>query len=445
MPWTETSPGRFERPFSSLEDAHRALGAEGAPLGREHYSVSSTATFRIKQSAQEDATSILQDAWKAMRYRHPTIAAFPQDERYVYETPNPAAVESWLKETFIVVSSPTSVDGLHATFKPGKLAKLYYLPSYSEIMIHSSHWRIDGIGIIQLLNHVFEFVANPHPVIFGDESKNLSPGLDEVLGIPEPWTEEAGKAGQIALMDLLNGLPTIGMKTKPEQIPGATRRRRMTLSIKETSAIIAGCKSKGFSVTSGVHAAVVRVTQKQCDPAIPATRYTGLLPWDFRKYCPPPYNGADHAVTSYHSGFWGTIQPGSFLENAAQWKQIYARDPTSKEWRVFDWHAAYVRFGTKLTTSPRPEGYIMPTEPDISSLGDIDQYVRGSYGDNVKIEDVWLGVETLMRSIMTHVWTRQGRLNFSACFNENFYDADFVAKYLEDVKDELLEGLEVRS
>lgn len=301
MPWKEISPGRFERPFSSLEDCYLTLGAKPNDLGRENYAESISAKFRIKQSAQE-VTSILQKAWKAMRYRHPTIAAFPEEGKYVYKIPDPAAVESWLKETFIVVNSPTSVDDLYATFKPAKLAELYYIPSKSEIMIHCSHWRIDGIGLLNLLNHVFEFVANPHLILFGDETKNLSLGLDEVMSIPEPWTKEAGQAGENALLNYLKELPTIGMKTKPEQIPGASRRRRMTLSMKETSAIIAGCKSKGFSVTSGIHAAVVRVAQKQCDPTIPATKYSTMLIWDFRKFCPPTYDGSDHAVGIYFSG-----------------------------------------------------------------------------------------------------------------------------------------------
>ena len=442
MPWKEISPGRFERPFSSLEDSYLTLAAKPNALGREYYTLSISAKFRVRQSSQ-DVTSILHGAWKAMRYRHPTIAAFPEEGKYVYEIPDPAAVESWLQETFVVVTSPTSVDELYATFKPAKVAELYYIPSKSEIMIHCSHWRIDGIGLLYLVNNLFEFVANPHPVHFGDENKNLSLGLDEVMSIPEPWTEEAGQAAESTFMDYVKELPTIGMKTKPEQLPGASRRRRMTLSIEETSAVIAGCKSNGFSVTSGIHAAVVRVAQKRCDPAIPATKYSTMLIWDLRKYCPPPYDSADHAAAIYFSAFGGTIQPGSFLDNAAQWKKLYLRDPTSKEWRVFDWHAAYWRLLAKTYSSPLPEGYIAQTEPTISNMGDIDQYVKGSYGDNVEIEDIWLGVEMLTRQIVTHIWTRQGRMNFSAIFNENFYDADFVASYLEDVKNELMEGLEV--
>lgn len=388
----------------------------------------------------------MKEAWKAIRYRHPTIAAFPDSGKYVYEVPDSVAVDCWLEETFTTVSPPTTTDDLHATFKPGKYAQLYYIPRTSEIMIHSSHWRIDGIGYLHLLHHFFEAVANPKPVNFGNEGKNLSPGLDEVMSIPEPWTEEAGQAGQNALIDYFKNLPTIGMKTGPEQVPGATRRCRMTLSPEETSAVIAGCRSKGFSVTSGIHAAVVCVAQKQADPDIPATKYTSLLPWDFRKYCPAPYDGADHPVASYHSGFPGTLKPSTFLENASQWREIYSRDPTSKEWGVFDWHAAYVRFAITSFTQPPPPGFIPPTEPGISSLGNIDQFVKGEYGDGaVEMEDLWLGVETLTRQILSHVWTRQGRMTLSACYNKNFYDADFVEEYLNDVKGELLKGLGIEA
>lgn len=238
------------------------------------------------------------------------------------------------------------------------------------------------------------------------------------------------------------------MKTKPEQVFGATRRCRLTLSPEWTSAVIRECKNKGFSVTSGIHAAVVCVAQKKADPDIPATKYTSLLPWDFRKYCPAPYNGADHAVVSYYSGFTGTIKASAFLKNAAQWQKIYSRNPTSKEWGIFDWHAAYVRFAITSFTQPPPPGFITLTEPGISSLGNIDQFIKGAYGNSdggIVIRDVWLGVETLTRQILSHVWTRQGQMSFSACYNENFYDADFVEGYLQDVMEELTKGLGIEA
>ena len=440
MPWKEVSPGRFERAFSGLEDYYQAIGALGAPLNRENYSISSSAKFRINQRG-EDVAAALQHAWKAMRYRHPSIAAFPDGGMYVYKVPDAEALDSWMAETFITVSPPRTTDDLLATFTPAKLAKLYYLPHTSEVMVHSSHWRIDGIGYLHLLHRFFEAVADSSLIEFGDEGKNLSPGLDEVMSIPEPWTEEAGQAGQNALMDYSKELPTIGMKTKAGQVPGATQRCRMTLSPEETSAIIAGCKSNGFSVTSCVHAAIVCVAQQKGDSGIPATKYTSLFAWDFRKYCPPPYDGADHPVASYHSGFPGTIRPSTFLDNASQWQKIYSRNPTSKEWGVFDWHAAYIRFGiTSLTQTP-PPGSTVPTDPSLSSLGDIGSLVKAKYGDTVEVVDIWVGVETLTRQIATHIWTWEGRMSFSACFNENFYDADFVEEYLKNVKEELMKGL----
>ena len=103
MSWKEISPGRFERPLDSIELFFQALAAGGAPLKREHWTVTAVAKLQRKASADNTETA-LKHAWKTMRYDHPQIACFADGATKVYEVPDDDAVDSWMASTFIVES-----------------------------------------------------------------------------------------------------------------------------------------------------------------------------------------------------------------------------------------------------------------------------------------------------------------------------------------------------
>lgn len=59
-----------------------------------------------------------------------------------------------------------------------------------------------------------------------------------------------------------------------------------------------------------------------------------------------------------------------------------------KEWNVFDWHAAYVRFAMTSFTQPLSPDFTAPTEPGVSNLGDLNRYIEIKYDDDVEVLDV---------------------------------------------------------
>ena len=176
--WKETSPGHFERPFDSIERFFLAIGRGSLALNREHWAVSIFAQFESNAS-REDTETALRHAWKTMRYDHPSLASIAREEIKMYEVPDQVALDAWLDRTFILESASTTKDELLALFRPSALASLHYLPHTSEILIHSSHWRIDLVGAISLLQNLFSAVDKPRPIDFGDEAANLSPSRDE--------------------------------------------------------------------------------------------------------------------------------------------------------------------------------------------------------------------------------------------------------------------------
>ena len=131
---------------------------------------------------------------------------------------------------------------LYNTFKPTALATLHYLPRTSEILFHSFHWRIDGIGSLRLLDRCFGALAESRLVEFGDEGKNLSLSLDEAANVP--------------------------VRTTPKT---------------EQAAIISGCKANDLSVTVATHAANFRATQSDADAETSGNKHTTWLPFNLRR------------------------------------------------------------------------------------------------------------------------------------------------------------------
>jgi len=443
MAWVEKGQGRFERPFDSMERFHKASGAVGHRFGREHFSLTSTVKFRFDLSLG-DVAKALKQAWRSTRFRYPQIAAFAQGDTYVYEVPDSTALNSWLAQTFILESSTLTTDELQASFEPQKLATLHYLPQSSEILFHTAHWRIDGMGTLQFWNSFFEMLANPVSVEFGEEYRNLTIALDEVANVPKQVTPEMEQVSTARLMEFLTILPSIGLPTLPEQIPGATRRHEVEFDPQCTSAIIAKCKREEISVTAAIHGAVVSATQEMADPSVPASKYTTFTFFDLREHCPFPNDGKDYAFSVFHIGLPASFQPSTFLSNAKELKKIYARPFSTPDENLWAFLPCYVDMVTKMVSQPPPPDTLPASEGNLSSLGLIDKYVKAKYG-KIEIVDFWLGVEMITRIPIIHSWTRQGKMKFNLSYNEKFFSQENAKDFLEKVLSILLQGLGVRS
>jgi len=437
MSWKEVSPGRFERPFDSMELFFRSLAAGGAPLKREHWAVTAVAQFRLVSPA-DDTVTALRQAWKTMRYEHPEIACFAEGTSKVYEVPDDAALESWVASTFMVESAKTA-DDMFSSFQPSKLAKCYYLPRSSEILIHSSHWRIDGIGALHLLHNFFTALAKPRKIVFGEEATKLSPGLDDAANFSIETTEDTEAAATKLLMEFAGNLPSVGLPVELSQIPGGTRRVELVFSTEETSSIIGGCRNRNLSVAVASHAALVTATQQLAPTELSCCNYTSWGAINFRPYLPSPYNNSNaHPVAVYMLGVPITLVPSGFAENASKLKEQYKRFTSPVESNLHSIVVPYVQKVTSMLNQPPPPNMPAPTEPLLNSVGVLDRYLARTFGDTVEVTNFWLGAEMLTKQLDFFVWTWQGRMSLNATYNEHFYKAEFVEAFLERVKGILL-------
>ncbi len=440
MPWKETSPGRFERPFDGVERFYRAAASAGAPL--EQWSVTTVAQIRLNLPASEIVTA-LQHAWKTIRYDNPQIACTEQGDTNVYVVPDETALATWMKDTFIVATSQTA-DGLLSTFARSPSATLHYLPQTSEVAIHCSHSRMDGIGALHLLHQLFKALAEPRRISFGAESKNLSPGLFDAAGIPTDVTPEIQQAVTGLLTNLASSQPSLGLPTiVSNQIPGPTQRRELRLGTHKTNAVVNACKDRGLGVTAAVHAALILATQQLSPPESAGRKYTSWCLVNLRPYCQPPYNSDTYPVALYHGAVVKTIAPSSFLQDALELQSVYKQSWKPSQSNLLTTLSHFTETLAPMIGQPPPPGTDPPSEPLLSNLGVVDRYIQSRYGDKVEVKEFWMAVEMLTRQAELHVWTFHGDLALSASFNENFYEGEFIESFLSRIQAILLQGLNV--
>lgn len=307
---------------------------------------------------------------------------------------------------------------------------------------------MDGIGALHLLHQVFKALAEPRSVVFGTESKNLSPGLFDATGTSTSVTPEIEEAVANMVTKLVDNQPSLGLRTiASNQIPGSTRRRELRFGTQRTYAAVKACKDRGIGVTAAVHAALIIATQQFAPPELAARKYTSWCVFDLRPYCQPPYDSASYPVASYHGGILASIAPSSFLPNALELQSIYKRSWHPSQSDLLATLSHITETMAPMMSQPPPSNIPPPSEPVLSSLGVVDRYIHSRYGDKVEVEvkDFWLAVETLTRQVEVHVWTFQGNLTLSACFNEQFYEAKFIEGFLAKIQAILFHELNIES
>lgn len=447
MPWKQVSADAYERPLDSLERLWVDSGAAGSQAGEENFALSVLTQIEFDTLPQEAAERALRHAWKTMRYEFPRIASFVDGDKLRYEIASDnAAAESWLAETFIVVSSMDADDMFPRLKSPSPGAVLYYFPRRLEVVLNASHWLIDGIGSLLLLDRFLEYTASPRDdstLAWGTEAKNLTPSFDEVLSISSKMTlQEAEAASDKLLTDFAMHLPTISLPTTPSPKPNSTtHRQELCLSAEETSSIVSACKARNLTVTAACHAALTAATQALSTADTVAQNYAAWAVFNLRKYCPVPYNRSVFAVAVAFTGIPFAFNPGTFVTNAAvlnsYYKDVFA-NPSATMPIIGPLNTKMMQIFTAPSTSGKPS----QSAPGLSSIGITNRHLRDSYGDGkLKVTRFWLGGALMNTQIWVHLWTWNGRLTFSSIFNDGVYARETVHHFLDKITNVLRKEL----
>ncbi|KAJ0423243.1 hypothetical protein BJY00DRAFT_59253 [Aspergillus carlsbadensis] len=437
--WKQVSATRWERPLTGMEDYLVETGRASIELcnGRQQYNIFSKVRVEIDVPDVEYA---LRQAWKQLRYKQPAIAATLDGDRKVYESPNEAGLEEWMKSTFIV-SDVRDTDTLVS--KPIHQATLYYLPNTSEIVLRAHHWVIDGIGTIMFWHCFMQALASPNPNLpFGDEQVRLSAPHDEVLGYTGSPTPKQSSDTTAMITGYLQSLPGIGLPSEIGKAPAAACHNQERIFSKEiTAEIIAACKEKNISVTSAVQAAYVCMLVKHADPASNRTRYTTANEFDTRPYLPSPHSTASFAVGVYYVPMPFTVDlPASYMDIAQALHKHYQTSlKGSPETVKLTPH--YCHIIAALSKTEQFKSAPPATDGFVSSLGVVENHLHHQYGETVTVSDFKIGLDVVLGTSAFLFYTFDGRLRMAYSFNDGYERLEKVKEYLEDVERILREEL----
>lgn len=457
MPWLEVSTGHYQRPIGENEKFIKAVGDRAHSSDREHWSITCSVSFVLRgsRSSEEDTLSVqLRSGWKALRFEHPSIASTAEKETLDYLVPDNDSLQKWAEETFFIHDAKMTTDNLIASFKPHPSFTAHYLPGSSQIVLHTAHWRTDGLGALQILNAFFEEWSkvteiDPAELPWGQEVERLVPSVEEVLSLPVIATPEIEAAAEQYISTLAYAKGAVGLSYKGDEstLPSGTRSARLRLSETDTKVISEACKSRGIGILSAVHASVAAITYVGASESSKNKHYSSTIRLSLRPHLPKPYSSARSASGLYTGGYFCKVPASqSWKKNSEQYDDEYRRGVTIDFLRARRQYA--LRVQDLQRKAPAPAEGPPPSEIDISSVDDAELLVNPihrSGNGSIHIVDVSVGVETLTRQMYCFVWTFRGQLDFNLVYNEAYYDADFAEELLGKLKEVLQRELDGRS
>ena len=522
---TQAPEKAYARPLGTLENFFKKLADTGIPVNREHWTISLVLGLEFPSSVDDPAACLVR-AWQVLRHRYPALGATvipppaatavsprsEEEEAVPTLAVDPFDAEAWTRETFIVHDGGARAEALFEQLRPTRTATCHWVPGPRQLIFRSSHWRIDGVGIAMLGHEFMAALADvlsrgpdagfddytthqklpnlpldpPLEVLAqkftGAESRDDDNGDDDVPS--RPGTPPALAAGADALVgEFLKGLPSIGLPTREGSetaAPGSTTRISMRFDAATSARITTACRARlGVSVTSAVHAAVIRVTASFPQHPLASRAYSAFTPVDLRRVlAAAASNGGDSPspLGLLHSGLPVCIEEMAgpagasksfeavarelgavYSQDLVRFRKYVGADGREQFLSLFELAAPYVRRTTRLFNTPPPPGFPPVQNPDVSSLGKLERYIQREYefGENaelaassnaaqqskVGVADIWMGTEILWRSMQFHTWSWRDEITLSLCFNQSFYDDAFAQDILGKVAKELLVGL----
>ncbi|USP73304.1 hypothetical protein yc1106_00578 [Curvularia clavata] len=438
--WKETRPGRWERPQSYLERMNILTRNVPNAIGRDNWAKNAVAKLRFDPEIKDPAP-YLETAWKQVRYNHPEIAAFPHNGNYVYRIGDATSIALWVSATFSVVEGKT-VDELLGRIPRNEQMMCYFLRDTSEILIWSPHYRVDARGAIFCLNHLVESLANMNPdLVFGGCAKNLTPSMESTLHIKHEKTPTIQAQAESRLAALESHKPALELKPNiKSQRPGYTQRHFVKFSKRDTKAIMDCCDTAALSLDVVLHAALISAAVKLA-PADEPRSFMASFHCNLRVLIPEG-EAPEDSPTSYTSVITTEVivSPRTDFDSYyAQLAPVYATGyaPYLQSSPHFYKLVEERLLAPELGTNGETDGQL---QPRFAFLGSVDDHLAKDVGDGlVKVEDFWLGAETLTLRMMVHTWVWDNQLVVSVCYNQNYWDRETAESLLGGMQETLID------
>ncbi|KAI8963634.1 hypothetical protein F5Y11DRAFT_140170 [Daldinia sp. FL1419] len=495
LQWEESQDGVWVRDIDECETFYNHLIRSGEGC----YPVTACAAFVVEPSAVKTTNhseerrieDTLRKAWKLLHYDHPSLRSYVERNaddgrwRRIYSTfRNKDDEQRWLDSTFKVIDADG--DPLHwfnNTSAPFKISTLFLIkPKESgkyqrHVFLRSPHDITDGVGVLQLLNNLFNHAALVYQQgiqlilpAWGNEHEMLSPCLHHVTEIPETFTESQTERfkeiqtnnGSTYTHPGLLSLPASSKSTTSE--PGNRQRVALSVPKSTTEKILHSCKAvaPGVSVThvftSALALALSELQPKKEEPY--TVRYANQSMINLRPLCRDPYNTPKHAAAAYHNvsaqalGIDLTVPASTDANNGHDANQlpriaIQVRDyfntirPTSpKDENIIFAPLVFKSLTPPLGLDPHAVSDTPFCPVPLSSIGNISSMVSPKHGP-FELTNVWAASEPIGAGVAVFLTSWDGRIGLSGVFDTRYHNTEYIEKFLERILACALKGLNI--
>ncbi|PSR81493.1 hypothetical protein BD289DRAFT_439026 [Coniella lustricola] len=465
MSWAQTTPGHWQRQLGENERMIKWIGDQAHSADKEQWSIHATGTFVVSATTgggvltgeSNELWQRMRRAWMCLRFQHPGMASTADQEGQMlyYNVPSDSeTLEAWADESLhrLSMSPPTAIADLVASLGHAPYTIGYFIPDSGQFLLHTSHWRTDGYGVLQLLAAFFEAVAaddpdDPKTLAWGEEPSRLAPSIEEVLELPKEPTNEIRRAAALCLASGRHVLGSIGLpfRQNSRSTSGSTRSLRRSLPQTVTNRIMVACEDHGIGLQAAVHAslAVANFYGGGLAGNTGAQKhYTSNIRFSLRPYLKPPFNSARYAAALYTGSYMAKVDALTGWKDAAAYYDHLYREGLNTEFLLARRQFAIQALGMMQAAAARSGGEAAPlvrSEIDISSVGDAEVLIapviegRGRRVLKIEVLDISLGLECQTQETYLFVWVFKGKLELNLVYNEGFYTADFMGEMLDIV------------
>ncbi|KPM43912.1 hypothetical protein AK830_g2614 [Neonectria ditissima] len=432
QPWTRTG-NAWQRSTGGMESFYASITTPDGQVG--HWIICCVVQFEYL-GQPIDLEKTLRDGWISLRHKYPGLASTVSGNTRVCEAPEEANIDEWTKKTFRV-DEDTTAEQLFARLRSISSITLHYLPKTRELVINAPHSLIDGRGVIYLYNALFSQLANPQGTT--GNITGLPPTENKLLGLNSVSSEQNIQAAQNLLSRFANPkLPVRMPNVNFDQTPGDAARAQLKIPSGATAAIVAACKERGFTVTAAWHAALIlAVREIQAAAGEDGSAFTTFTNFDLRRWFPESFDAAGIFAGPYHIALPVSVDLDGkeFVEIARDLSKNY-KDPMAFAQGDLNFIPPTIAACEEIfKMGPAPS-----STPVLSSMGVIDNYLKRNQGD-WKICEYWLADTMLSAEIQSFLWTWREELVLSGSYNAAYYETQEVDRFLEAIKEKLLQGL----
>ncbi|OBR05553.1 Benzoate 4-monooxygenase cytochrome P450 [Colletotrichum higginsianum IMI 349063] len=351
-------------------------------------------TFCVKlRYTMPDAEAELRarGAWVSLRCMQPSIGTFSEGDHMKVSVLEPGSVDAWTSDTFFVHASAESALALSSTLQPTTGMALHFLPRTKEVIMCASHEKIDGHGMVMLLDQLCNLMAFPSPPMFEDQAGRLSPPLDVAAEIGSAslemwnWTADVLKEWKARAAH-----PLFMTTDRPGPAVSEVNTALLTLSENDSAAISRSAALDSVSVNDLMNGALIMAVKQH--GRFETGNWLGGIVKDARPLCKHPFNTRQHAAAVYFVTCPAYVEnPKSILDAARQIRdQRLAFQQNPEALRIVQPILGITSVGgnQNQSRSQRPQK-TSQAQVEYSGLGRLDGLLGQVHGD-IEIFDLWM-------------------------------------------------------